>query len=181
MDLHSCTFFLFLVLLKLPSELASTCRGLYSHARILQSNDCHPNPGPNYRFPCGECQKPCKSNRNAVACGSCDTWFHTKCLNMPNTVLLGLQDTSWVCCTCGLPNFSTTLFTSITADSINTSVATDNTYSIQGSDGHQSQPSSANDISQTTSFSFLLSSPGPPQFTSSAVRRTRPRSQKSPF
>ena len=119
------------------------------------------------------------SNQNAVACDSCDTLFHTKCLNMHNTVLLGLQDTRWVCCTCGLPNFSTTLFTSTTADSINTSVATDNTSSIQGSDGHQSQPSrSAHDISHTTSFSSVLSSPGRPQFTSSPVIRTRPRSQK---
>ena len=82
------------------------------HAYQLSlSGDCHPNPGPTYKFPCGICAKPCKSNQHAVACDSCDTWYHVKCTQMPLAVYHGLtQNTSWICFTCGVPNFSTTLF-----------------------------------------------------------------------
>lgn len=171
MFLHSCSFFLFLVLIRPPGDPVTFSHGLYSHNGITQSNDCHPNPGPTYRFPCGECEKTCKYNQNAVACESCDTWFHTKCLKMSDVVFKGLQDTSWTCVSCGLPNFSTSLFTSISADSINTSVATDNTYSTQGSQRHHSYPSSSH-ADSNTSFCSVLSSPGLPQFTSSPVRKT---------
>ena len=98
---------------------------------IKISGDCHPNPGPNIKFPCGVCRKPCKSNQRAVACDTCDTWFHTSCMGMPNTVYKGLtSNVSWICCSCGLPNFSSTLFTTVSADSVHTSIATENTYSI---------------------------------------------------
>ena len=37
------------------------------------------NPGPSYRFPCGNCNKPCRSNQKAIFCDGCSFWFHAKC------------------------------------------------------------------------------------------------------
>ena len=88
--------------------------------RILLSGDCHPNPGPNYKFPCGVCEKPCKSNQNCIACDSCDTWFHVKCMNMPLPVFKGTHNVSWICFQCGVPNFSTSLFDTVLAESLPT-------------------------------------------------------------
>ena len=99
--------------------------------QILLSNDCHPNPGPIYKFPCGVCRKTCKANHNCIACDSCDAWFHIKCMNMPLEVFQGTNNTSWICCNCGLPNFSTTLFETFVADSI----TTQNSYSHLSDEG----------------------------------------------
>lgn len=117
----------------------------YKHhisAIILLSGDCHPNPGPAkpvYKFPCGICEKPVKSNQRGVQCDDCDVWFHTKCMSMPSAVYKGIEgkDVSWICCSCGLPNFSSTLFFTPSSDSINTSIATENSYSVLSSlSGH---------------------------------------------
>ena len=136
--------------------------------QILISGDCHPNPGPNYRFPCGICEKPCRSNQRAIACDSCDTWFHAKCLAMPLNIYKVINpNTSWICCTCGLPNFSSTLFDTQSADSINTSIATENTYSIL-SDAPPTPDHTASSVSH--SLSTTTSSFGSPQHTSSPIR-----------
>ena len=68
------------------------------------------NPGPVCKFPCGFCSKPVKSNQMGVQCDSCDVWT---CLPFAE-VYHGLNNSyvSWICCTCGLPNFSSSLFLS---------------------------------------------------------------------
>ena len=71
--------------------------------QLLLSGDCHPHPGPTYKFPCGICAKPYKSNQHAVARDSCNTWYHVKCTQMPLPVYHRLtQNTSWICFTCGV-------------------------------------------------------------------------------
>ena len=102
---------------------------------LARSGDCHPNPGTAYKFPCGVCAKPCRSNQHAVACDSCETWYHVTCMNMPLGIYRGITpNVSWICFKCGIPNFSTTLFDTPSLDSINSSIATKNTYSILSED-----------------------------------------------
>lgn len=125
---------------------------------ISRSGDCHPHPGPTYRFPCGVCKKPCKSNQNCIARDSCDQWFHINCMKMPPSVFHDTKNTSWICCTCGLPNFSSTLFETTHIDSFATSIATDNSYSILSSS--RDQPDSPASSSHANSFSSLDSSIG---------------------
>ena len=138
--------------------------------KVLLSGDCHPNPGPTYKFPCGVCEKPCKSNQRAVACDSCDTWFHSKCLAMPLAILKSITpNTSWVCCTCGLPNYSSTLFDSVSSDSINTSIATENTYSIL-----TDTPATPDSNVSSTSFYSEGTSFGSPQLSSSPKAQPPP-------
>ena len=71
------------------------------------------NPGPT-KFPCGYCSKPVKSNQKAICCDNCDVWYHVRCMDMPPEVYEALNNsyTSWICCDCGFPNFSSSLFTS---------------------------------------------------------------------
>ena len=72
------------------------------------------NPGPTYKYPCGACSRPCKSNQQAILCDNCDCWFHKKCLSMNSAVYEALANSScsWICCQCDLPNFSSSLFDS---------------------------------------------------------------------
>ena len=81
---------------------------------MISSGDLQLNPGPRStritKFPCGVCQKACTKNQYAVACDSCDVWYHTKCMAMNSGCYRALSNISWHCCACGLPNFNSSLF-----------------------------------------------------------------------
>ena len=90
---------------------------------LMQACDCEINPGPDSslsvnendscsKFPCLYCHNPCRWDHTAVQCDECQGWIHTNCLGM-NTAqyeILGNSNISWTCCSCGMPNFSTSLF-----------------------------------------------------------------------
>ncbi|KAK3107772.1 hypothetical protein FSP39_021936 [Pinctada imbricata] len=81
---------------------------------ILRSSDCETNPGPRPpKYPCQICQKACKWGQAAIACDNCDLWYHTQCMNMNSQVYKyhAKPDASWICCACGLPNYSSSFFT----------------------------------------------------------------------
>jgi hypothetical protein len=147
-----------------------------SSIRILRSGDCHPNPGPVYKFPCGVCQKPCKTNQKCIACDTCDTWYHTKCMQMPDPVFEGCKNVTWICFSCGIPNFSTTLFETHLADSVATSLATENSYSILSDvPGKQTTSPSLGSLLSPNSYSSvsLDNSIGSPQHTSSQLKTSQ--------
>ena len=82
---------------------------------VAQSGDTHPNPGPRApRFPCGCCKKAVRNCHEAILCDDCDTWFHKNCIGMSSAIYDQLachtNNFSWICCSCGMPNFSTSLF-----------------------------------------------------------------------
>ena len=83
---------------------------LFMNLMIL-SGDIQQNPGPHYRYPCGECSKPVRTN--GIQCDSCDKWYHAKCCSASRNMFNLLTNSScvWICCNCGLPNFSSSLFT----------------------------------------------------------------------
>ena len=56
--------------------------------------------------------------RKGIACDDYSTWFHVDCLNMRSAVYNPLTNKSadWKCATCGLPNFSSTVFNTTLAD-----------------------------------------------------------------
>ena len=79
---------------------------------LLMSHDVEQNPGPRPpKYPCGVCDRAVRWNQRGVACDSCDRWYHASCVAMPESVYAALSDTSWHCVNCGLPHFSSSLFT----------------------------------------------------------------------
>ena len=83
---------------------------------ILLIFDIESNPGP-IKFPCGECHKAVRSNQHGIACDDCETWFHTKCIRMSDTLYYAHTSiTPWTCFSCGIPNFSSTLFKTLPAE-----------------------------------------------------------------
>ena len=62
------------------------------------------------KYPCGMCGRAVKWSQQAIECENCSTWFQKQCLQMSDKVFEVLQNHpsyTWVCCSCGLPNFST--------------------------------------------------------------------------
>lgn len=78
---------------------------------LLMIGGIETNPGP-VKYPCGFCEKPCKSNQKAVACDECNQWFHAKCMGISDESYhqLGNTSTSWFCTNCNSCNHSTTLY-----------------------------------------------------------------------
>lgn len=78
---------------------------------LLLSGNVELNPGPHYKHPCGSCTKPVKPNQRGVQCDICDIWYHTRCMLMSPDRYEGLATLSavWICSSCGVPNFSSTL------------------------------------------------------------------------
>ncbi len=87
---------------------------LYLAALLLaQSYAPEPNPGPRTpKYPCMECNKAVRGGQHAVCCDSCDRWVHTECMGMGSEIynVLCNTDASWICCSCGLPNFCSSFF-----------------------------------------------------------------------
>lgn len=102
-------------LTKQSAILKSSCRsGAVFLNLLLLCGDLSLNPGPGVKHPCGVCVKPVKSNQKAVQYDYCDRWHHARCCNINNPVYDALANSScmWICCDCGLPSFSSSLFDS---------------------------------------------------------------------
>ena len=101
-------------------EQPSLARGsrLSSVAFFLTlSGDVHLNHGPStprWKYPCGICAKPVKRNQKGICCDFCNRWFHTCCCAVDDHTydILSISSCSWICCDCGLPNFSDSFFDS---------------------------------------------------------------------
>lgn len=61
----------------------------------------------HYKFSCGICEKPVKSNQKGVQSDCCDLWHHARCLSFCSTDYEGLASASvWICSCCNHPNYS---------------------------------------------------------------------------
>ncbi|KAK6177784.1 hypothetical protein SNE40_015818 [Patella caerulea] len=67
-----------------------------------------PNPGPGTAYPCGQCQKECKTEMHCIACDNCDFWFHRWCVSMSAVEYhrLGASVEDWICPRCSSLNKS---------------------------------------------------------------------------
>ncbi|XP_015763562.1 PREDICTED: uncharacterized protein LOC107342574 [Acropora digitifera] len=79
---------------------------------LLLAGDIQLNPEPNWKFPCGSCNKPVKKNQKGFQCDHCNLWYHTKCCAVGDDsyYLLANSSCTWLCVSCGLPSFSNSLF-----------------------------------------------------------------------
>ena len=94
---------------------------------ILNASDIELNPGPRTpKYPCQICSKAVTWNQRRVACDDCEKWFHAECMHMPTPVYMLLQNISWHCTNCGMPQFSSSLFESTILSSNNSFLTLDN-------------------------------------------------------
>lgn len=95
---------------RIPDKVLGLCILYLSILLIANAGDVELNPGP--KPACGLCDKTVRINQRGICCDSCNIWFHTKCLNLSSTTYKAIQSSnlSWICCSCGLPNFASSLF-----------------------------------------------------------------------
>ena len=71
---------------------------------LLLAGDIEVNPGPvrKWKYPCGVCSAPVKSNQRGIQCDVCANWLHTRCIGIANDLYedLRLSDESWCCKRC---------------------------------------------------------------------------------
>lgn len=80
---------------------------------------------PSSKYPCGVCSVRVKWSDRAVCCDRWDKWFHAKCVNMRDTIYMievNQPNVSWYCWTCGLPNFFSELFATVSASTTRSSL-----------------------------------------------------------
>ncbi len=141
---------------------------------LMLAADIEANPGPyTPKYPCGVCSKAVKWTQKGVACDSCDSWYHSSCVGLSETVYNSLSpEISWICYKCGLPNFSSDLFTSVPAESLHISHPSlfgishsssvenenDNSVQIEGSPMFTSSPKDGRNNSLESTATSLTSS-----------------------
>ena len=89
---------------------------------LMLCGDISINPGPTtVKYPCQICGKAVKWKQMVIACDNCTNWYHTDCIKMNSKIYEALANTSlqWICCQCGLPNFSSSLFEEMIPTSLN--------------------------------------------------------------
>ena len=111
------------------------------------------NTGPP-KYPCGSCKKASTWKQKVVCCDSCDQWYHINCHGIDNKMykILNKSNLSWECINCGMPNFSTTFFSSTfpelsnTYSELETSIDSDKEIIDIGLPTHSSSPIQKNQI-----------------------------------
>ena len=137
----------------------------YMFLLLCISNDIHPHPGPPRRgpkYPCGVCHKAVRwsRTRKAVACDTCDVWYHTDCMGMGSATYEALyrSEVTWICANCNTPNYSVNLLDSYIEASVNR-------FSPLNSLNSDNSPTDS-----STSIGTHTRSPGSPILRSSPIR-----------
>ena len=129
---------------------------------LSNASDVEWNPGPNIKYPCQICIRPVTWRQRGVACDDCEQWCHVECMQMSTPVYEALahSNVSWHCISCGMPQFSSSLFDS---------------FQMETSNIFDSLTSSSQSSDTSTCSSTAPPSPGPPLATSSPTRRRSPK------
>ena len=160
-------------IVSLSRKISTTCSSLgdeKSHTLLylsllllVNASDVELNPGPRTpKYPCQICSRAVTWKQRGVACDDCQQWYHADCMHMSTPAYMSLNNVSWHCVNCGMPNFATSLFESFIVD-------TENSFS------HLDTSTGDSDISATAnnSISSASVSPGPPMSCSSPVSKSQ--------
>ena len=134
---------------------------------LLNACDTDTNPGPGADhstvYPCGACDMPVTWAQQAVACETCSVWYHIDCQGISSQTYDALHSSAvvWNCHSCGVTNYTATLFDL-------TSLVTSNSFSS---------------LQEDSSIHSIGGSPGPPLAASSPTPRQRrkPNNVKRPL
>jgi hypothetical protein len=122
--------------IRLPTE-----SWLHLSLFLLMAGDIESNPGPRKpKYPCVVCSAAVKSSDPAVCCDQCGMWLHNRCSGLSPHMYELMKHTSgtWICPSCGMPSFSSSLFSA--------SIDTSNSFNVLETDvlpkpQHSSTPS----------------------------------------
>lgn len=107
---------------------------------ILNASGTDQSPSPRTpNYPCHIYSKAVTWKQRGVACDDCEKWFHADCMHMSTPVYMALNNISWHCTNCGMPNFTSSLFES-TIMSTRNSFSTLNSSHINNISTHSSGP-----------------------------------------
>ena len=107
---------------KWPKKPVPNGRQFFLLLILLLSGDINSNPGPRQaKFLCGVCENAVKWKQRTIACENCSKWYHVECMQMSANIYEVLANTSleWICCQCGLANFSSSIFSETISVSAN--------------------------------------------------------------
>ena len=117
----------------------STYRNISRLLILAIAGDIQMNPGPRIpKYPCAICRKACTWKTRAIQCDDCDNWHHAQCVDMNSHVYSALDspDMSWHCFACGIPQFSSSLFSSFSRnDHSRTSTSSSNSSTLSQNTG----------------------------------------------
>jgi hypothetical protein len=128
------------------------CSGRFLLFILLLGGDIQINPGPNYKYPCGVCSKPVKSNQNCLQCDNCNLRYHTKCCRIDNDMcnsLLANSSCVWMCPQCDLPNFSNSFLVNSSELNLNNSFWALDSLITSNSEHTKAQTNPSNTTPQT--------------------------------
>lgn len=86
---------------------------LHTYLYTLASN-VELNPGPRTpKYPCQICHRAITWGQKGVSCDDCNLWYHAELMHMSSHIYNCLNNISWNCVTCGMPQFTSSFFDSL--------------------------------------------------------------------
>jgi len=143
---------------------------------VNQSSNVETNPGPDAsQYPCGHCSLEVTWSQKGIFCDSCDQWFHANCQSIGDETYDRLSDSRhvWVCTTCGLPNYATTLLESLN------SLSDTNSFACLENDQAPDSPSVIMSQSQNTSIGSSILDKTPNSKTKKPNATSTPKTTKN--
>ena len=112
---------------------------------LLMQAGLQPSNDSCSKFPCVVCSSPCRWDQRAIQCDECDKWYHTSCMgiNTINYEVMGNANISRICCNCGVPNCSTSLFSQWSLETSNSFSSLSNLSNVSVGDDLPSPPVAA--------------------------------------
>ena len=78
------------------------------------ASDVELNPGPRTpKYACQICHRAVTWGQKGVSCDDCNLWYHAEWMHMPSHIYNCLNNISWNCVTCGMPQFTSSFFDSL--------------------------------------------------------------------
>ena len=113
---------------------------------LLLPNACdtetNSGPGADHStvYPCGACDMPVTRAQQAVACETCSVWYHIDCQGISSQTYDALHSSAvvWNCHSCGVTNYTATLFdltSLVTSNSFSSLQEDSSIHSIGGRPG----------------------------------------------
>ena len=135
-----------------PTAITTASRNCICSLLLLNACDTETNPGPGADhstvYPCGACDMPVTWAQQALACETCSVCYPIDCQGISSHAYDALHSSAvvWNCHSCGVTNYTATLFdltSLVTSNSFSSLQEDSSIHSIGGSPGPSSLAASS--------------------------------------